>query len=134
LQQQLETERKLAAKMRAVSDKQFAEPSHLEEFFLECVEKVRNDISDRKRLGREVDQKLRKGERGAEKARAKAAQGGDLAAFAAPAVALDDFTAADRRQVVELLLSSEPVLQFLYDKLFPVAGNSIGQLTDAPEF
>ena len=27
--------------MRAVSDKQFAEPSDLEEFFLECVEKAR---------------------------------------------------------------------------------------------
>lgn len=133
LQQQLETERKLAAKMRAVSDKQFSEPSDLEEFFLDCVEKVRHDIGERKKVGREENQRLKKGDRGAEKAKVKALHAGE-APFAAPNVALEEFTVADRRQVVELLLSSEPVLQFLYDKLFPVAGNSIGQLTDVPEF
>lgn len=129
LQQQLASEKKLSAKMRAVSDKQFSEPSELEEFFIDCVDRVKADISERKRIGREEHQRMTKGDRAVEKERAKGAS-----AALAPTVSLEDFTVVDRRQVVELLLSSEPVLQFLYDKLYPGAGNSIGQLTDMPEF
>lgn len=118
LKQQLESEQRQAAKMRAVSDRQFGEPSELEAFFIDCVEKVKVDINTRRR------QTLLSQSQG------KAAQGklkgypegtpvpAHVAKLAQDAV-LDDFTVTDRRKVVELLLSSEHVLQFLYDKLFP---------------
>lgn len=110
LKQQLETEQRLAAKMRAVSDRQFGEPSELEAFFLQCVDQVKGEVTDRRRV--------------TAAARAKAPP---LAKAAAP-VSIDDFTVTDRRKVVELLLSSEQVLQFLYDKLFPPAAGSPAML------
>lgn len=119
LQQQLETERKLAAKLRAVADRQFGEPSELESHFLGCVEKVRMNIASRRRQSKASDERLRKGD--AASAKKKAGDTGPVAAD----VKLDDFTGADRRKVVELLLSSDQVLQFLYDKLFPPAPDSI---------
>lgn len=120
LQQQLDTERKLAAKMRAVSDRQFGEPSDLEHLFLDCIEKVRDNITDRKKSFHEQNERMKKGDRAIEKAKAQAAKEGGTAQLSAPpTVALEDFTVADRRKVVDLLLSSEQVLQFLYDKLFP---------------
>eukprot|EP00931_Biecheleriopsis_adriatica_P068519 TRINITY_DN42465_c0_g1_i1.p1 TRINITY_DN42465_c0_g1~~TRINITY_DN42465_c0_g1_i1.p1 ORF type:complete len:357 (+),score=114.16 TRINITY_DN42465_c0_g1_i1:46-1071(+) len=108
LRQQLEQEQRTAAKMRAVADRQFSDPSELEAFFLDCVDKVKRSINERRKVT------------AAGKAKgypdkpppvhlAKLAQGASL----------DDFTVTDRRKVVELLLSSEQVLQFLYDKLYP---------------
>merc|ERR1719231_804538 len=49
LKQQLETEQRLAAKMRSVSDRQFGEPSELESFFLQCIDRVKQDIKGRKK-------------------------------------------------------------------------------------
>lgn len=115
LKQQLETEQRLAAKMRAVSDRQFGEPSDLESFFLQCVQQVQNDIGDRR--------KIQKSELNAGKARSK--QDSKAMPPKAPVpVTIEDFTQTDRRRVVELLLSSEHVLQFLYDKLFPPTAGS----------
>eukprot|EP00933_Yihiella_yeosuensis_P083644 TRINITY_DN9788_c0_g1_i1.p1 TRINITY_DN9788_c0_g1~~TRINITY_DN9788_c0_g1_i1.p1 ORF type:complete len:363 (+),score=96.74 TRINITY_DN9788_c0_g1_i1:105-1193(+) len=113
LKQQLQTEQKLAAKMRAVADRQFNEPSALEAFFLECVDQVKRDISDRKRV---TAANLLAGKVGTKKA---VASGYPSVQKTFESVNLDDFTVTDRRKVVELLLSSEQVLQFLYDKLFP---------------
>eukprot|EP00927_Polykrikos_kofoidii_P065266 TRINITY_DN61046_c0_g1_i1.p1 TRINITY_DN61046_c0_g1~~TRINITY_DN61046_c0_g1_i1.p1 ORF type:complete len:359 (+),score=96.14 TRINITY_DN61046_c0_g1_i1:176-1252(+) len=123
LQQQLEQEKKRAAKLRAVSDKNFSEPSDLENVFLDCVERVRSGINDRRQNAAVADQRLRQGERAQRKG---AGPQPPVPQFHA---SLDDFTAADRRGVVELLLSSEQVLQFLYDKLFPPATDT----TEIPE-
>merc|ERR1711865_982320 len=121
LKQQLETEQRLAAKMRSVSDRQFGEPSELEGFFLNCIEKVKSEIGGRRKVTAEYNKSMSAG-------------GGKRAPPAPPAsfegtskskkrdmsvITIDDFTVVDRRKVVELLLSSEQVLQFLYDKLFP---------------
>jgi len=114
LRQQLESEQRLAAKLRATSDRQFGEPSELEAFFVDCVEQVKQDVNDRRRQAHAATQQKARG-------RSDAA----AAVMGAPAASLDDFTVSDRRKVVELLLSSEQVLQFLYDKLFPPTGNEI---------
>lgn len=121
LQQQLETERKLAAKLRSVADRQFGEPSELEGHFLNCVESVRGSIAARRRMSDASSSRLKKGDA------VSSGKHGNGSGAAAPAaeVKLDHFTGADRRKVVELLLSSDQVLQFLYDKLFPPAPDSI---------
>lgn len=112
LKQQLESEQKLAAKMRAVSDHQFDEPSELESFFLQCIDKVKAEIVQRKKDSKEEHKQMSGSIR---QLKAMANQKPDPE----PVVNIDTFTVADRRKVVELLLSSEQVLQFLYDKLFP---------------
>lgn len=112
LKQQLETEQRLAAKLRAVSDRQFGEPSELESFFLDCVEHVKRDIgARRKQTSASQSQGKSRTRSDVEGSRVKTP----------PSVSLDDFTVSDRRKVVDHLLSSEQVLQFLYDKLFPPA-------------
>lgn len=112
LRQQLDTEQRLAARLRAVSDRQFGEPSELEAFFVDCVEHVKGDVANRRQQAVAAQSQS--------KARSRQQAGMPPALQAAPPpVTVDDFTASDRRKVVELLLSSEQVLQFLYDKLFP---------------
>jgi hypothetical protein len=121
LKQQLETEQRLAAKMRSVSDRQFGEPSELEAFFLQCIEQVKRDIKVRKKDAVDYSRRLIQGN--SQKAQTKEpppvkGKGGKYGDPNGP-VSIDDFTVVDRRKVVELLFSSEQVLQFLYDKLFP---------------
>lgn len=112
LKQQLETEQRLAGKMRTVSDRQFAEPSELESFFLQCVERVKNEITQRRSAQRPA----------ANVAKVKSRKAKDVdSPKVSLSITIEDFTQADRRHVVQLLLSSEHVLQFLYDKLFPPA-------------
>jgi len=118
LKQQLEGEQRQAAKMRAVSDRQFGEPSELEAFFVDCVEKVKVDINARRRQTL-LSQSQGKAAQGKLKGYPEGAPVPAHVAKLAQDAVLDDFTVTDRRKVVELLLSSEHVLQFLYDKLFP---------------
>jgi hypothetical protein len=116
LKQQLDTEQRLVGKLRSVADRQFGNPSELEALFVDCVDKVKNTILERRRAT----------------AAHQAQQAKRSAAAAAAAglqkeVTLQDFTVSDRRQVVELLMNSDKVLQFLYDKLFPPQPGSPAQ-------
>jgi len=113
LKRQLETEQRLAAKMRSVSDRQFGDPSDLESFFLECIDKVKVEINERRKGTAEYNNRISSGNN-VKKGHASLGASGK-------AVSIDEFTVVDRRRVVDLLLSSEQVLQFLYDKLFPAA-------------
>jgi len=126
LKQQLETEQRLAAKMRSVSDRQFGEPSELEAFFLHCIERVKAEIGDRRKGTAEYNRRISSASMGG-RSKGEPAPPPTLAPPGAKnkkgdpnaLITIDDFTVVDRRKVVELLLSSEQVLQFLYDKLFP---------------
>jgi len=109
--------------MRSVSDRQFGEPSELESFFLHCIDKVKAEIAERRQNTAEYNKRLaapsRKKGSGADNSNTALARTGPSAE-----VSIDDFTVVDRRKVIELLLSSEQVLQFLYNKLFPGAQTS----------
>jgi len=118
LKHQLESEQRAAAKMRSVSERQFGEPSELEAFFIRCVDKVKMNILERRRNSSQ--NALTAPKRG--KNPGYPAQRGN--ADSIDNINVDEFTAADRRHVVELLLSSEQVLVFLYDKLFPKQGDA----------
>lgn len=76
----------------------YARRNQLEELFLECVEEVRRDISRRKASSIGLH--------------------GDLTATLKKP-GKEHFTATDKRKVLDLLLSNENVLLFLYEKLFP---------------
>jgi len=115
LRQQLETEQRLAAKLRAVQDRQFSEPSELESFFVDCVDSVKAEVTERRSKAALTQSQG--------KSRPRADSVPPPLPNVAP-VTLDDFTVSDRRKVVERLLSSEQVLQFLYDKLFPGGSGS----------
>jgi hypothetical protein len=117
LKQQLETEQRLVGKLRSVSDRQFGDPSELEAFFVDCVEKVKGQIGERRRASGPPP-----------RAKASGAGGKPPTPDKLKEVTLEDFTATDRRQVVERLMNSEKVLQFLYDKLFPPQPGSPAQL------
>eukprot|EP00411_Alexandrium_monilatum_P008215 CAMPEP_0175291370 /NCGR_PEP_ID=MMETSP0093-20121207/56371_1 /TAXON_ID=311494 /ORGANISM="Alexandrium monilatum, Strain CCMP3105" /LENGTH=352 /DNA_ID=CAMNT_0016587119 /DNA_START=17 /DNA_END=1075 /DNA_ORIENTATION=+ len=118
LKAQLESEQRLSAKMRAVADRQFTEPSELEAFFLQCVEQVKAEVGDR-----------RKSQRQREASKGKAAH----TQPPLKAVSTDDFTPGDRRKVVELLLSSREVLNFLEDKMHTVPQGALSPLLDDPD-
>merc|ERR1712146_781601 len=100
----------------------FGEPSELEAFFLQCIERVKQDIKGRKDQALEYSRRLTQGNSGPAKNKASGhappSKGSKNVDPNAP-VTIDEFTVVDRRKVVELLLSSEQVLQFLYEKLFP---------------
>lgn len=107
LKTQLDIEKRNAAKLRAMADRQFSEPSPLESFFEDCVERVKTDVKERR------DKQAKRISKGREGREVVADE-----SFIAP-VMLDDFTVSDRKKVIEYLLSSEEVLHFLYGKIFP---------------
>jgi len=119
LKHQLEQEQRAAAKLRSVSERQFGEPSELEAFFIRCVDKVKGDILERRRGAKQNALTAPRKQHG--KIGYPAQRSGSESI---DSLNVDEFTAADRRHVVELLLSSEQVLVFLYDKLFPKQGDA----------
>jgi len=96
---------------------------------LDCVEKVKLNIADRKRIAASQNQSSKKSERFR-----VSGQHVVSGALAKPTVSLNDFTVIDRRKVIDLLLSSDQVLQFLYDKLFPPAADPVGLHQELEEF
>merc|ERR1719313_162738 len=116
LKHQLESEQRAAAKMRSVSERQFGEPSELEAFFIRCVDRVKGNILERRVNSKQNGLTAPK--------RSQRSIGYPSQSASLDSISVDEFTAADRRHVVELLLSSEQVLVFLYDKLFPKQGDA----------
>ena len=95
--------------------KYFSERSDLEEFFLNWIEEVRKDITKRKLLSEGISHKTLN--------RSSTEAFGDkkisLKDLDKKKTKLENFTKTDKRKVIELLISNEQVLLFLYERLFP---------------
>jgi hypothetical protein len=105
-------ERKAANTLRARITSEKNERKELEDFFVDCVDDVKKQIDRRRRnvvggtLGGRLTEKQE---------------------FAlASETTLDDFLAADRQRVVEMMLGRDDVLAMLYDRIFPEGGGGGG--------
>ena len=93
----------------------FAHKNDLEDFFLNCIEEVKKDISKRKNMADSFSQK--KLNRSSSEVIGKS--GGILKNKNVKGPKLEQFTKTDKKKVIELLISNEQVLLFLYEQLFP---------------
>lgn len=109
---QLEAERKLNRDLKTEKTNFYSRRNELEELFLKCVEETRRDIERRRAVtlarNNNLNSVLHK-------------TSGKFDDSLETAVKNEQFTAGDKRKVLELLLSNENVLLFLYEKLFPRA-------------
>jgi hypothetical protein len=74
--------------------------NEMEDLFLQCVDEVRRDIVKRRGV-------------------TLAKNGGKLDPDVNLKIKTSHFTGTDKKNVIDLLLSNENVLLFIYDKLFP---------------
>ena len=113
LKTQLDNERKSHRVLKHEKSIFYAKRNELEEFFLKCIEEVRKDIERRKATtlakANNLNSSLHK----------KA--GDKIDDSLETAIKSDNFTGSDKRKVIDLLMSNENVLLFLYEKLFPRA-------------
>ena len=87
------------------------EKGELKEFFLACIEEVRKDILKRRMRSFSYQSKSNRilPKVGSERFfKSKEAD-----------VRLNNFTETDKKKVIEMMISNERVLTFLYDQLFP---------------
>lgn len=85
----------------------FSEKSEMENLFLDCVEEVKKEIGHRR-------------------AKSLRSQKFPLKSKLIPNQKLEMFSAADKRKILELLISNEQVLIMLYEKLFPYRASQYG--------
>ncbi|KAF1329567.1 hypothetical protein FI667_g5740, partial [Globisporangium splendens] len=90
------------------------ERSHLENFFIQCVESIKGEVIKRRNgistgFDRKQDKSGLQGSTAGRIRNQKYDVGPDF----------EDFTAADRVRLIERLLSHDEVLTFLYEHLFP---------------
>jgi hypothetical protein len=111
LKRQLKVAQNELINLHAATVEQDNEKSDLEELFLRCVDTVKRDVERRKA----------EPSTGFKATRTKRQQEGGHNSLGrvSPPVKLSQFTAPDRRRVVEELLSQDEVLAYLYDALFP---------------
>ncbi|DBA04311.1 TPA: hypothetical protein N0F65_002073 [Lagenidium giganteum] len=86
------------------------EPTHLERFFLQCVDSVKEEVGRRRSSMMERKDWMRQSY---EKSRNQRYDVGPE---------FEDFTSAERVRVIERLLAHDEVLTFLYEHLFPSPG------------
>lgn len=106
LQKTLDLERRRMKSANAVKSSAFMEKSELEGIFLECVDEVRKEVMRRRAKSiMRTKYPLKTTSTGQNEKK----QG--------------NFTPNDKRKILELLISNEQVLVFLYEKLFPYRAN-----------
>jgi len=110
LKVQLEKEKLESRDLKTEKTNFYSRRNQLEELFLNCVEETRKDIERRKAVtlarNNNFNSHLHKGSKKHDDS-------------LETAIKNENFTATDKRKVLELLLSNENVLLFLYEKLFP---------------
>jgi hypothetical protein len=106
----LNTEKKKLQSVSAQQASTFFAKNELEELFHECVEIVRKDVKNRKTKSF-LNQKYRKRELPSHKSEK------------------DRMTSSDKKRILELLVTNEPVLVLLYEKLFPHKVSNYAQFT-----
>ena len=104
----MENERRNSRLLKTEKTIFFQKRNELEEFFLKCVDEVRKDIERRKAVTL-----ARKSNLNSTLPKKKAEEGLETA------IKNENFTGTDKRKVIDLLMSNENVLLFLYEKLFP---------------
>ena len=113
LKVQLEQERKNNKDLKTEKANFYSRRNELEELFLKCVDETRRDIERRRAVTlsrhKNLNSTLHKNNQS------------KFDDSLETAMKNDQFTASDKRKVLELLLSNENVLLFLYEKLFPRA-------------
>ena len=121
LKNQNDVEKKQMRSLRAEKVNFMAQRNELEEFFLQCIEEVRKDIIKRK----SITQQSKIGG-GNTKSMKKSTSSHSIGIKSTDdyQAKLDHYTATDKRKVIELLMSNENVLLFLYEKLFPATSVS----------
>ena len=117
LKTQLDQEHKQLRQMRAEKVNFLSQRNELEEFFLQCIEEVRKEIVKRRSISSAY--KTMKRSTSQSSMRKQQQQSNQV-----PNPKLEQYTSTDKKKVIELLMSNENVLLFLYEKLFPAASIS----------
>ena len=122
LKKQLKQAQNELIKLHSNAVEEQRERSALEELFLRCVDTVKRDVERRKA----------EPSTGFKGTRLKRDSYGGLSQgpMSQP-VKLSQFTAPDRRRVIEELLGQDEVLAYLYDALFPPTVEELGGMEDS---
>lgn len=113
LRAKLENERKSSKWAQSDKANKLTKKNELEDLFLDCVEEVRKDIARRRAMSATYsNKKLNMRKSMSTRSLAEATSEPEAAR-------IGQYTATDKRKVIELLMSNENVLLFLYEKLFP---------------
>ena len=119
---QSDNEKRLNRELKNEQANFYSRRNQLEELFLNCVEETRKDIERRRAVtlarANNLNSSLHMGTKKHDDSLASAIKN-------------EQFTASDKRKVLELLLSNENVLLFLYEKLFPRAMTTENLLSQA---
>jgi chromosome segregation ATPase len=104
LREQLTVEQRTVGKLRSAADRAFTEPSEIEAYFAECVDQVKVGVTARKKAASAYHN-------------APKVRGRPSAELAIAEATIDDFAAADRRQLVDHLLDNEEVIELILGKM-----------------
>ena len=116
LRTKLDNEKKTAKWAQTDKARRLMERSELEEFFLSCIDEVRKDLIRRKATSAAYSNKKNM----KKSASSKSLEGQYQTNQNERDPKFEEYTATDKKKVIELLMSNENVLLFLYEKLFPV--------------
>jgi hypothetical protein len=109
LKSQLEAENKTLKNLRSAKTNYLLEKGELEDIFLQCVEETKKDILERKHKSARLQLKSTKTNKSEDRVQIR---------YELSEVKLEHFKDMDKRKVIEMFLSHEQVMKFLYDRLF----------------